>query len=695
MCGIAGAVGPSGETSIDAGLMRRMLGRLRHRGPDQFGVYVAEHGRRRIGLGSARLSIIDLGGGQQPIGNEDGTMWIVLNGEIFNYLELREQLVALGHRFITDSDTEVILHLYEQYGPACLERLNGQFAVAIWDERREELFLARDRVGIRPLFYAQRGELLVFGSEIKSLLAHPALDATIDPVALEQIFTYWSPLAPRTAFRGISSLPPGHWMKIGRDGAMRINRYWQWTFPSAADRPAGSLDEATEQLRSHLADATRIRLRADVPVGAYLSGGLDSATVTALVPRCGDNHLETFSVAFTDENYDESPYQQQLAARLGSRHHVIRCDQADIGRVFPEVIRHTETPILRTAPAPLYLLSRLVHEHGFKVVLTGEGADEILAGYQIFKEAKVRRFWARQPESAWRPSLLRRLYGYVSDLAGNSDAFLRRFFGRGLDGAGGDTFSHEVRWTNTRRLNRMFSDELKNRIAADDDAAAGAMAPDTWNQLSLPDDFARFSPLAKAQYLEATIFLPEYLLSSQGDRVAMAHAVEGRFPFLDYRVVEFCNQLPPGWKLRGLCEKHILRRAAQGLVPSEVLNRPKQPYRAPIGAAFFPDGKPLDWVAEELSPAALTQTGYFNPVAVAMLVRKLERFGSLSETDEMALAGVLSTQLLHRTFVSEQLETVDLNEHDDVKTVIRGSLAAGLPDLTTASVFDSPQPCER
>jgi len=646
-----------------------MLGAIRHRGPDQFGVYLFEGADRCVGLGNARLSIIDLGGGQQPISNEDGTRWIVFNGEIFNYLELREELQKQGHRFATDSDTEVIVHLYEQYGPACVEHLNGQFALAIWDERTEELFLARDRCGIRPLFVAECDGMLVFGSEIKTLLAHPRITAELDPVALEEIFTYWSPLAPRTAFRGIRTLPPGHWLLAGRDGHIRIERYWGPAFPIAGTETDLSGEDARRQLRDLLVDATRLRLRADVPVGAYLSGGLDSSTITALIHRYTDSRLETFSIAFTDPAFDESDFQRQMADHLGTRHHLITCSHADIGRVFPDVIRHTETPITRTSPAPLFLLSELVRRHDFKVVLTGEGADEFLAGYNIFKEAKVRRFWARQPQSRWRPALLEKLYPYVGDLPGGGGGFLRKFFGQGLENTAGACYSHEIRWRNTGRTRRLFSRALHAEVERRGREPVEA---------ALPEDFGRFSPLAQAQYLEATIFLPEYLLCSQGDRMAMAHSVEGRFPFLDHRVIEFCNRLPPRLKLCGLNEKWLLKEAVRDLLPDSVWNRPKRPYRAPIHASFFPEGKPLDWVAELLSPDVVVAAGYFDPQATAMLRKKVERFGTLSETDDMALAGVLSTQLVHQQFVAGDGTPAPLSDHDDVK-VVRRNGTSGVP----------------
>lgn len=670
MCGIAGIFERGGGAAVTLDRLRAMLGAIRHRGPDEFGLYLSHEEGQQVGLGSARLSIIDLAGGQQPIGNESDSVWIVYNGEIFNYLELREQLERQGHRFTTDSDTEVIVHLYEQAGPACVSALNGQFAFAIWDERLQRLFLARDRLGIRPLYYRQEGGTLLFASEIKAILAGaPALSVTLDPVAIDQIFTAWSPLSPRSAFRNIQTLPPGHSLLLGQDGEPQLCRYWSPTFrqprPPRQERiGASEIDDYAQRLRDLLIDATQIRLRADVPVGAYLSGGLDSSIIAALIHRYTGRRLETFSMAFSDSAYDESSFQRQMAHHLGTRHNLIQCTHEQIGEVFPDVIWHTEVPLVRTSPAPLFLLSRLVHDHGFKVVLTGEGADEILAGYGIFKEDKIRRFWARQPASTLRPQLLRKLYPYVAGLSQGQTAYLQRFFAQGLLESESPGYSHAIRWRNTSRGKRLFSRSLRAALAE----RGGHLAA----ELPLPPEYATWGGLEKAQYLEMTIFLSEYLLSSQGDRVAMAHSVEGRFPFLDHRLVEYCSQLPPRLKLHALNEKYLLKRAMGDLLPEAIWRRPKQPYRAPIQHSFFPGGRPLDWVGELLSPRAIEQTDLFDVRAVALLRGRIERDGTLGETDQMALAAVLSTQLLDRQFVRHFQPPPPIGEHERVKTILRG-----------------------
>ncbi len=658
MCGIAGVLNLHNGEPVSEGTIRQMLGMIRHRGPDEFGIYLDQ----QVGLGSARLSILDLDGGQQPIGNEASDCWIVFNGEVFNHPDLRAELEARGRRFRTQTDTEVVLHAYEEYGPDCLNQFNGQFAIAIWDHRKRELFLARDRLGVRPLFYTIVNGVLVFGSEIKAILAHPLVRAGLDLVALHQVFTYWSPLSPRTTFRNIHELPPGHFVQI-KDGELTMRRYWKLAFPAEQERgnhDHRSVEDCLAEFRDLLMAAVRMRLRADVPVGAYLSGGLDSSTIAAIVRRLGLSRLDTFSISFSDAQFDEGAFQRRMAGFLGTHHHVVHATHADIGRAFPDTIWHTEMPIMRTSPVPMFLLSKLVQSHRYKVVLTGEGADEFLAGYDIFKEAMIRRFWARRPDSKYRPHLLHRLYPDISTLDGLPDSFLKAFFGKGLDRVDDPCFSHAIRWENNRRTHRFFSENVRSAMENEGLAADG--------EPQVPLEFADWHPLARAQYLEISIFLSEYLLSSQGDRPAMAHSVEGRFPFLDARVVEFCNQLPPRCKLAGLKEKVLLRRAAREWLPDEIRQRGKRPYRAPIHRSFFGDSE-LEYVEALLDRKAIEDAGIFRAEPVERLVAKIKRGNALGETDDMALVGILSSQLVHRLFVANSRGAPPLAEADDVKVV--------------------------
>jgi asparagine synthase (glutamine-hydrolysing) len=661
MCGIAGILNLDQAAPPDESLLRQMLAMIRHRGPDEFGIYRGDG----VALGSARLSIIDLSGGQQPISNEDGRLWIVFNGEIFNYVELRAELEARGHRFSTRTDTEAILHLYEDLGPECLQKLNGQFAIAIWDERERSLFLARDRVGVRPVFYTQSGGRLVFGSEIKSILSVCGVRAEIDPVGLAQVFTYWSPQAPVTCFKDICELPAGHYL-VARNRQLQVSRYWRLEFDSPPRDREQPLGDYVEELRHLLLEATRIRLRADVPVGAYLSGGLDSSMIAAMVRHLGVSHLDTFSISFSDPRYDESPHQRRMAEFLGTEHQVVYATHEEIGRVFPEVIWHAEAPLLRTAPAPMFLLSKLVRDRRYKVVLTGEGADEFLAGYDIFKEAKIRHFWARQPQSIWRPRLLQRIYPDIQALTATGASFLSAFFGARLQEVNAPDYSHANRWRNGRRHARLFSNSFQDLLKSGG-YDGGRPAP-------VPEHFARWDALQRAQYVEISTFLSQYLLSSQGDRPAMAHAVEGRFPFLDVRVMEFCNRLPSRFKLRGLTEKYLLRQVAKEWLPAEILARVKRPYRAPIQQSFF-NATTRGSTNDLLSSRRIQEAGVFNPAAVGQLLQKARTETGLGETDEMALVGIISTQLLHQRFISGFSPAPPLSAHDSVKVRIGRSVA--------------------
>jgi asparagine synthase (glutamine-hydrolysing) len=641
MCGIAGVLNLKGERA-DPGLLHRMIGMVRYRGPDDCGVYTDGP----LGLAHARLSIIDVSGGHQPMHNEEKALWITFNGEIFNYIELRQELIEKGYRFSTRSDTEVILRLYEEKGEDCVKYFNGQWAFAIWDQKRQKLFLSRDRLGVRPLFYAVSGKSFLFGSEIKTVLAHPDAGREIDLHALDQIFTFWSAVSPRTIFRGITELSPGHSLVV-EQGKVQVKPYWRPEYkPAAAEL---SVEDYAGRLRELLIDATTLRLRSDVPVGAYLSGGLDSTVITSLIKKFTNTPLKTFSVVFDDPEFDESLYQKEVIKFLGADHEEVRCTGRDIARVFPQVIWHAETPVLRTAPAPLFLLSERVHDRGYKVVLTGEGADEILGGYDIFKEAKIRRFWGAFPDSRIRPLLLKKLYPYLQNIQSQPEAYLKAFFHVRPEDRENPFFSHLPRWELTSKLKLFFSPEVKSALKDAD--------PYAELRRTLPESYSRWDSFSQAQYLETASLLPGYILSSQGDRMAMAHSVEGRFPFLDHRVVEFAAAVPPRLKMKGLKEKYILKQAVGDLIPPSVKKRTKQPYRAPEARSFFdgPEGggsASSGYIETLLSRERLSKDGIFHPGAVQKLVAKAKSNQPLGIKDNMALVGIISTGLLVEQFIN-------------------------------------------
>jgi len=645
MCGIAGLVyrrADLGTPGIDT--LLAMAGSLRHRGPDEYGIYRDQ----RAGLAHARLSIVDLATGQQPQSNEDGSWWIVFNGEIFNYIELREQLVAKGHAFRTRSDTEVIIHAYEEWGDEAFRAFNGQWALALWNDKTGTLVLSRDPYGICPLYVMEHGGALYFASEVRAIFAADAsLPRRFDARGLNEVFTLWTSVAPQSVFQGVEEIEPGTVRTYERD-RVRRTRVWSPAFPSdGLPGFTGTVDDASEAVREALERATALRmLRADVPVASYLSGGLDSSLVAALGLRAKGSKFSTFSLRFEDREYDETVHQRAMASYLGSDHHDVVVTRADIARVFPDVIRHTERPVLRTAPAPLFLLSGLVRKAGIKVVLTGEGADEMFAGYDLFREAKIRRFWARQPHSAWRPRLLERLYPYLERSPVAQQAIARQFFGQKLDHWRAPGFGHFPRWHATAALQRLLSAEF---TGARDEAIANVVA-------DLPAEFAHWTPLAQDQFVEIHTLLSGYLLSSQGDRMLMGHSVEGRFPFLDPDVARLADGLPPSYKLRVLDEKHVLKRLARDLVPESIRLRSKQPYRAP-DALSFASPAASEWIEDVASERALADAGVFAPGAARRLIEKCRAqaaAGQFSNTDNMGVVGVLSTQLVHHDFIARR-----------------------------------------
>jgi len=636
MCGISGLLKLGGHMSAKRNLLEKMVTKLHHRGPDGYGYYWDEW----VGLAHSRLSIIDLEGGDQPIHNEDKSVWVIFNGEIFNYVELRKDLEDAGHIFYTRSDTEVIVHAYEEYGEKFVSCLNGQFAIALWDKKQRKLILVRDRIGIVPLFYYERKGILYFASEVKALLPAMAGHVTLNTTALDQIMTFWAPVSPETVFSDCYEVSPGKMVVIS-NGKISISRYWDWSFPKDNEYDIRDENELSEQLHDLLVDSTRIRLRSDVPVGAYLSGGLDSSVLVSVIHHYGGVPLRTFSIGFDEESFDETSHQDKLISYLQANHSRVTSKNSDIARDFIKTIWHTESPVLRTAPVPMATLSGLVHEQGYKVVLTGEGADEVLGGYDIFKEAKIRQFWAQNPDSTIRPMLLKRLYPYL-DLS-QGQAYLQNFFGQALDKPELAYFSHIPRWTTTAKCKEFFSDQLKLSLSKD------AMEV---IQSTFPENMDYWHPFNRGQYIESKSLMAGYLLCSQGDRMLMSHSVEGRFPYLDHRLIEFANRLHPKHKMRGLNEKFLLKKALGKYIPDGIVRRHKQPYRAPDILAFFGASTP-DYVRELLSRDKIKDYGYFSEKKVERLIKKIEMRRAIGQKDSMALVGILSTQVWHYLFIEK------------------------------------------
>jgi asparagine synthase (glutamine-hydrolysing) len=645
VCGIAGFVNLDGRTRPNDPPLARMISAVRHRGPDGFGFF----DQPGVGLAHARLSIIDLAGGAQPIPNEDRSIWVTFNGEIFNYIELRADLEARGHVFHTRTDTEVLVHAYEEYGDDFVHQLNGQFAFGIWDARRKRLLLARDRAGILPLFYTERDGRLIFGSEIKTILAATGAPERLSRAALDQVLTFWSPLSPNTMFPGIFELSPGQLLVV-EHGSIHRRQYWDWQYPADGEHRDGDPAQLADELRALLIDATRLRLRSDVPVGAYLSGGLDSSVLTTIIRRYTDAPLRTFSIGFEEASLDESPYQQALIEHLQADHSRITCRNSEVADGFARAVWHAESVVVRAAFVPMMRLSGLVHDQGYRVVLTGEGSDEVLGGYDLFKETKIRQFWARKRDSKMRPALLQRLYPYLDFSPARSRGFAEAFFGAGLENPTAPFFSHLPRWTTTARCKEFFSEETRAELRE--------TAIDRFERV-LPGAFAGWHWFNRAQYLESRSLMGGYLLSSQGDRMLMASSVEGRFPFLDHRVIEFARALRPELLMRGLNEKYLLKRAMGAELPPAIVKRPKQPYRAPGVPAFF-EGAWQEEARALLSPSTVAEYGYFDPARVQRLIQKLEAGRAVGEKDNMALIAILSTQVLHHQFIKDAIPTYEV-----------------------------------
>lgn len=653
MCGIAGIIDYKSRKNSKQ-ITEKMLSVINYRGPDESGIYASNFAT----IGSVRLSIIDIAGGQQPLSDPTGRYWIVFNGEIFNYKELRQDLEKHGNTFRTHSDTEVLIQLFAKYGKNCLDYLNGQFVFAIWDKKNEELFLARDRVGIRPLFYTVNDGVLYFASEIKAIFQEKSINRELRPETLSQVFTFWTTITPDTAFKDIYELSPGHFAIFNNKG-LTVEKYWNLSFDPG--KSLVSLSEAMEQFHEIFTDAVRIRLRADVEVAAYLSGGIDSSATVSYIKKIEPGVLNTFSIGFEESDFDERQYQSEAVKYFDTKHLSYVCSSREIAENFPRVIWHSEIPMTRTAPVPMFLLSKLVRENNIKVVITGEGADELLAGYDIFKEAKIRRFWASDPGSSIRPLLLKKLYPYIPQINQANSTSLKMFFGYKLEEIDNPFYSHLLRWNNSNHIRKHFSNDIKTKL--------NNFSPLEHLIGKLPSNFAGWDPLAKSQWLETTIFMSGYLLSSQGDRMGMANSVEGRYPFLDYRLIEFCNSLPSDYKLNGLTEKFLLKKLLKNQIPENIVKRTKQPYRAPVKNVFMSEHPP-EYVGEMLSETYTKKVGLFNYNSIASVLSRIKQTGTTSEMDDMLLTSVISTHLLYYQFIENKNETYQPSDMQNLRLVV-------------------------
>lgn len=633
MCGICGQVSYKRPLGGSPDQILKMMGQLTHRGPDSQDYSISPNNH----FGHTRLSIIDLEGGAQPIYNRDNSICTVFNGEIFNYLELKEEYLK-GYPFKTASDTEVIIALYEKLGLDFINHLNGQFAIAIYDLRRKKSILIRDRVGICPLYTCEINDVIYFASEVKSFCALDSFQAKIDLGSYSEFIRLWTPLSPNTLFDGVEEVPPGCYVEIDDKGSV-TKRYWDLYFEP--DSCSLNIDQASEELDDLLEDAVRIRLRSDVPVGAYLSGGLDSTIILSYLQNQTSN-LSSFSLTFTDEVLNEERFQQDVKNHFSTKHSSLKVNYNQVADNFVHCIRHTETPLFRTSPVPMMLLSKSVRDSGYKVVLTGEGSDEVFGGYDLFKEAKIREFWARFPDSEVRPELLRRLYPYLDLTRVKGTDYLKNAFGQGLENTTDLLYAFQTRIKTTSSVIDLLHDDYVHEMSLDTELAARDKFPITPGH---------FSVLNTAQYMESKTIMPGFILSAQGDRMLMANSVEGRYPFLDHRVIEFGQRLKNSYKLNGLNEKYILKYMTRNRIPKSVLKRPKQPYRSPDIDSLIRsrDNHLLDFLTEE----SVKKNGIFDSKKISFLVKKALSGRARSVKDNMLFTIALSTQIWYEEFLNQ------------------------------------------
>jgi asparagine synthase (glutamine-hydrolysing) len=644
MCGIAGVVDLTGTRQAPPEVLQAMADAIEHRGPDEDG-FLREDG---VSLASRRLSIVGLADGRQPIANEDGSVAVVYNGELFDYPERKAELEGRGHRFRTRCDTELLPHLYEDHGDGMLERLRGQFAFALFDRRRRRLLVARDRFGICPLYWSRQGDWLLFASEVKALLASGMVPARPDPRGINHIFTFFALPGSVTCFEGISLLLPGHYLDVslgeaGRPGQVRDRVYWEIDFPDRGQEEDGDAKKLVDGFEEVLVRAVDERLRADVPVVSYLSGGVDSSVVVALACKVRGRPIPTFTIQIDDPALDETSEAAVAARHVGSTPTVTRCGAAEVLGTYPRLVAAAEGPVIDTSCAALLLLAREVHAQGYKVALTGEGADEWLAGYPWYKGHKLLSYLDVIP--GLRPSMgLRRLYLWLNRAPRMPEEIIRR----SQEAVGGQNGWLDLYGLISLSKLRFFGEAMRPVLHGHDPYA----------DLGLNGErLRRWHPLNRALYVGARVHLPGLLLNAKGDRVAMHSSVETRYPFLDEDVFAYLARLHPRWKLRGfLGDKHILRLLAERWLPKEIAWRRKAMFRAPFDS--FHAGDPPAYVEQLLSEESLRRAGYFEPGAVRhwrAAFRRMRANSTQRISVEMGLAGVLSTQLWHHLFIDPSL----------------------------------------
>jgi asparagine synthase (glutamine-hydrolysing) len=657
MCGIAGIIDLAGQRPVPDGTIHRMARALLHRGPDEEGYLV----RPGLALASRRLSIVGLADGQQPVANEDRSVFVVFNGELFDYIEQRAALKTRGHKFVTHCDTEIVPHSWEEYGEKMWEQLRGQFAIALWDERKGQLHLGRDRFGIAPLFWTRQDDWLLFASEIKGLLASGMVPARPDRRGIDHIFTFSAMPGPRTCFEGIQLLTPGHFLTVtpgdgsGSNTQIEEQAFWEMDFPDQGTEVWGQdPKQLVDEFEQVLLRAVEERLRADVPVGAYLSGGVDSSMILALACKLKGPAINTYTVRVHDPQLDELDAASLSARHIGAKPPIVQdFRDEDAIATYPKLIAAAEAPVIDTSCAALLQLAGRVHSNGQKVVLTGEGADEWLVGYPWYKAAKLIGFLDLMP-GLRLSKLARNAYLRFNKVPHFSNAWRAEV----ESSVGGPNAWIDAYGVLAISKLRFYSESMHEALAN----------TNPWTELDFPLDRARrWDPLHRGVWIAARVLLAGHLLQAKGDRVAMHSSVEVRYPFLDEDVFNFLAKLHPRWRLRGFRDKHLLRLLAERWVPKSVARRHKVIFRAPLDS-FHMDPEP-SFVKQLLSEESIRRTGYFDLAEVNRWRRDFRklRAGSLPRLSvEAGLTAVIATQLWHHLFLGGGL--AELPEWFDIQT---------------------------
>ena len=633
MCGIAGILGLENNNQARYNSLTDMVSAMQHRGPDSWGYYISPE----IALGQTRLSIVDLSTGDQPF--DTGNSIIVYNGEVYNHIEIRKELEARGIRFTSKSDTEVVARAYEFYGEKCLEKFNGQFGFLIWNKKKKELFAARDRFGIRPLYILEFAGQVFFSSELKAFDTIRGFRREFDIKKLYQHALFWNTFGTSTIYKKITSLPGGVFRIYKNSRLFREERYYD--IGQVVPQNHKCYEEVKEEFNFLLEDAVRLRLRSDVPVGAYLSGGIDSSVITSLIKKHTNNRFKTYSITFEDKEFDESHFQKEMINFINSEHYFQNITYDKIDDAFPEAVYHTERPVFRTAPVPLFLLSGKVRENGMKVVLTGEGADEILFGYDSYKELKLLEFWSKFPDSKLRPLLIKNLYPHLNHYKNEKMFGLMKMYYEGfLNNFRNPLASLNIRMHNNKIAGNYFNKNFN--IQFDESKVIDEV------EKNLPGNYSTWELLNRNQYLEMRSLLSGYLLSSQGDRMSLAHSVEGRYPFLDHRIVDFLFYVNPEFKMKGLSQKFLLRDSFQDKLPASIVNRPKRPYMAPDLASFIRNGKPTENTSFFLNGQIIKDYGIWDEKYISRFLNKFRRNmpKHTGYRDNMLISFILSTQIV-------------------------------------------------